>query len=147
MQISYNWLRELVDFGWDAPTLASKLTLIGTAVESVQPVSTNLENVVVGKILTVEPHPHSSGLKVCKVELGRDVHMTVVCGAPNVKVGMKSHLPWRGSSRMACIQSKTSTECIKGHALARLNYISRSFHHGTEPTAGLWFRSQNRPES
>ena len=56
MQISYNWLRELVDFGWDAQTLASQTDLIGTAVESVQPVSTNLENVVVGKILTVEPH-------------------------------------------------------------------------------------------
>ena len=97
MQISYNWLRELVDFGWDAPTLASKLTLIGTAVESVQPVSTNLENVVVGKILTVEPHPHASGLKVCKVELGRDVQMNVVCGAPNVKVGMKSPLALSGA--------------------------------------------------
>ena len=53
------------------------------------PVSTNLENVVVGKILTVEPHPHAPALKVCKVELGRDVQMNVVCGAPNVKVGMK----------------------------------------------------------
>jgi phenylalanyl-tRNA synthetase beta chain len=97
MQISYNWLRELVDFGWDAQTLASKLTLIGTAVESVQPVSTNLENVVVGKILTVEPHPHAPGLKVCKVELGRDVQMNVVCGAPNVKVGMKSPLALSGA--------------------------------------------------
>jgi phenylalanyl-tRNA synthetase beta chain len=97
MQVSYNWLRELVDFGWDAQTLASKLTLIGTAVESVQPVSTNLENVVVGKILTVEPHPHSPNLKVCKVELGRDVQMNVVCGAPNVKVGMKSPLALSGA--------------------------------------------------
>ncbi len=97
MQISYNWLRELVDFGWDTQTLASKLTLIGTAVESVQPVSTNLENVVVGKILTVEPHPHAPGLKICKVELGRDVQMNVVCGAPNVKVGMKSPLALSGA--------------------------------------------------
>jgi phenylalanyl-tRNA synthetase beta chain len=97
MQISYNWLRELVDFGWDAQTLASKLTLIGTAVESVQPVSTSLENVVVGKILTVEPHPQAPSLKVCKVELGRDVQMNVVCGAPNVKVGMKSPLALSGA--------------------------------------------------
>ncbi len=97
MQISYNWLRELVDFSWDAPTLASKLTLIGTAVESVQPVSGNLENIVVGKILTVESHPNASGLKVCKVELGRDLQMNVVCGAPNVKVGMKSPLALSGA--------------------------------------------------
>jgi phenylalanyl-tRNA synthetase beta chain len=97
MQISYNWLRELVDFGWDAQTLAAKLTLIGTAVESVQPVSTNLENVVVGKILAVEPHPRAANLKVCKVELGRDVQMNVVCGAPNVKVGLKSPLALSGA--------------------------------------------------
>lgn len=97
MQISYNWLRELADFGWDAQTLAAKLTLIGTAVESIQPVSTNLENVVVGKILTVEPHPRAANLKICKVGLGRDVQMNVVCGAPNVKVGMKSPLALAGA--------------------------------------------------
>ncbi len=97
MQISYNWLRELVDFSWDAHTLANKLTMIGTAVESVQPVSTNLENILVGKIVSAEPHPNAEALKVCKVELSKDVLMTVVCGAPNVKVGMKAPMALPGA--------------------------------------------------
>jgi phenylalanyl-tRNA synthetase beta chain len=66
MKISYNWLKELVDFNFDAPTLANRLTLIGTAVESVTPVAGNLENIVVGKIVACEPHPQSDHLKVCR---------------------------------------------------------------------------------
>jgi phenylalanyl-tRNA synthetase beta chain len=98
MQISYNWLKELVDFNFDAPTLANRLTLIGTAVESVTPVAGNLENIVVGKIVACEPHPQSDHLKVCRVKIGQDVQMTVVCGAPNVRVGMKAVMALPGAT-------------------------------------------------
>lgn len=97
MQVSYNWLRELVDVALDPHQLAAKLTSIGTAVESVEPVAGNLDNIVVGKVVTCEPHPSKNTLKVCRVELGRDIQMTVVCGAPNVKVGIKAPLALPGA--------------------------------------------------
>lgn len=97
MQISYNWLKELVDFDLDAQTLSNRLTLIGTAVESVTPVAGNLENVLVGKIVNADQHPRSDHLKVCRVKIGHDVQMTVVCGAPNVRVGMLAPLALPGA--------------------------------------------------
>ncbi len=97
MQISYNWLHELVDFSLDPQQLAARLTAIGTAVESVEPVAGNLDNIVVGKVVTCDPHPQKPDLKVCRVELGRDIQMTVVCGAPNVRVGMKAPLALPGA--------------------------------------------------
>ena len=97
MQVSYNWLRELVDFDLDPQQLAAKLTSIGTAVESVESLAAKLDNVVVGKIVSCDPHPGKDNLKVCKVELGRDIQMTVVCGAPNVRIGMKAPLALPGA--------------------------------------------------
>lgn len=97
MQISYNWLRELVEFDIDPHQLAIKLTSIGTAVESVESLAANLDNVVIGKIVACDPHPGKDNLKICKVELGRDIQMTVVCGAPNVRIGMKAPLALPGA--------------------------------------------------
>ncbi len=98
MQISYNWLKELVDFDLDPHQLATKLTSIGTAVESVESIAAGLDNVIVAKIVACDPHPAKDNLKVCKVELGRDIQMTVVCGAPNVKIGMKAALAMPGAT-------------------------------------------------
>ncbi|MGB5137275.1 MAG: phenylalanine--tRNA ligase subunit beta, partial [Candidatus Zixiibacteriota bacterium] len=97
MQISYNWLKELVNFDLDPHQLAEKLTSIGTAVESVEPVAAGLDNVVVAKVVACDPHPAKDNLKVCRVELGRDIQMTVVCGAPNVRIGMKAALALPGA--------------------------------------------------
>ncbi len=97
MQVSYNWLKELVEFDLDPEQLATKLTSIGTAVESVESLAANLDNVVVGKVVACDPHPGKDNLKVCKIELGRDIQMTVVCGAPNVRIGMKAPLALPGA--------------------------------------------------
>ncbi len=97
MQISYNWLKELVDFELSPHELAEKLTSIGTAVESVESVAAKLDNVIIGKVVACDPHPRKENLKVCKVELGKDLQTTVVCGAPNVRVGMKAPLALPGA--------------------------------------------------
>lgn len=97
MRISYNWLHELVDFEDDPHSLAARLTHIGTAVDGIEPVAGNLENIVVGKIIEVSPHPRREKLTVCRVEVGKDIQMTVVCGAPNASVGMKSALALPGA--------------------------------------------------
>ncbi|AFY61419.1 phenylalanine--tRNA ligase subunit beta [Synechococcus sp. PCC 6312] len=88
MRISLKWLREFVPFT-DSPTdLASRLTLAGFEVEDIEDRTTWAEGVVVGKILTCEPHPNANKLRVCQVDIGEDDPYTIVCGAPNAAAGM-----------------------------------------------------------
>ena len=89
MQIGYKWLTELVDFEWDAVELCDRLTMAGVACGVAGPVFEKFSGVVVGKIKSVKPHPENDKLKVCEVDTGIKTVITA-CGAPNVKVGMKS---------------------------------------------------------
>lgn len=97
MQVSFNWLKELIDFDHDVKTLTDKLTMIGTACEGIQPLSEGVDDkVVIGKVVECEAHPQSDKLSVCKVEAGGNSY-SVICGAPNVRVGMKSALALPGA--------------------------------------------------
>jgi phenylalanyl-tRNA synthetase beta chain len=81
------WLREwtAVDA---ADALATTLTSVGLEVESVTPAAPPFVNVVVATVASLEQHPNAEKLKVCQVDDGQGRH-TVVCGAPNVAVGLK----------------------------------------------------------
>lgn len=83
MNISYNWLCELIDLNLSPEETAEKLTLIGLEVESVSSYGSDLNGVVVGKVLSVTPHPNADRLKVCNVDLGIS-QVQIVCGADNV---------------------------------------------------------------
>jgi phenylalanyl-tRNA synthetase beta chain len=89
MKFSEAWLREFVnpDIGVDA--LAAKLAMAGLEVDSVEPVAGAFIGVVVGEVVGVAAHPDAEKLSVCTVSDGAD-EFQVVCGAPNVRVGMKS---------------------------------------------------------
>ena len=92
MNISYNWLKEYVDFDMSAQEVADALTSIGLEVGSVEEVQTikgGLAGLVVGEVLTCEPHPNSDHLHVCFVAVGQDAPLQIVCGAPNVDAGQK----------------------------------------------------------
>ncbi len=92
MNISFNWLKEYVDFDLTAQEVADALTSIGLevgTVEEVQSVKGGLEGLVVGEVLTCEPHPNSDHMHVCSVALGSDAPQQIVCGAPNVAAGQK----------------------------------------------------------
>lgn len=89
MKFSENWLREWVDPPVDTETLAAQLTGAGLEVDSVAPAMPPLEDVVVGEIVSVSPHPDADKLNVCEVSTGSEKH-TVVCGAPNVFAGMRA---------------------------------------------------------
>jgi phenylalanyl-tRNA synthetase beta chain len=89
MQLGYRWLKELVDFDWDAEELCDRLTMAGVACEITRSVFEQFSGVVVGKVKAVEPHPNSNQLKICTVDIGLQT-LTTVCGAPNVAVGIKS---------------------------------------------------------
>lgn len=92
MNISYNWLKEYVDFDLSPQEVAEALTGIGLevgAIEEVQAIKGGLEGLCVGHILTCEAHTDSDHLHVCSVDLGTDKPSQIVCGAPNVAAGQK----------------------------------------------------------
>ena len=92
MNISYNWLKEYVSFDLTPNEVAAALTSIGLEVGSVEEVQTikgGLEGIVIGEVLTCEPHPNSDHMHVTTVDLGRGEPVQIVCGAPNVAAGQK----------------------------------------------------------
>ncbi len=89
MLLSLKWLHELTPFTVSVEDLAHKLTMLGLEVEEIQNPFAELESVVVGHVLTCEPHPDADTLSVCSVDLGGGVQPTIVCGAPNVAAGQK----------------------------------------------------------
>src|ERR1044072_3579435 len=88
MQFSEKWLRTLVDPPLDTERLAHLLTMSGLEVQQVTSVAPPFTGVVVGKILAAEKHPNADRLKVCQVDAGQGAPLSIVCGAPNVEVGM-----------------------------------------------------------
>ncbi|MEX1993641.1 MAG: phenylalanine--tRNA ligase subunit beta, partial [Steroidobacteraceae bacterium] len=96
MRISLAWLNEWVDTGWDAPTLGARLTMGGLEVESIEPAAAEFTGVVVGEVLSVARHPGSDKLTVCQVANGSGT-LQIVCGASNVRAGMKTALAQDGA--------------------------------------------------
>ncbi len=91
MKFSENWLRTFVNPPCSSNELAHALTMAGIEVESIQPVAATFDKVVVAEVLSVEKHPTADRLKVCNVKIGKaetDL-LQIVCGAPNVSVGVK----------------------------------------------------------
>ncbi|CAN5137054.1 phenylalanine--tRNA ligase subunit beta [soil metagenome] len=97
MKISVNWLRQYVETDLDANEIADKLTLLGLEVEETEQVGHNFEDIVVGKVNLVRPHPNADKLQVCEVNTGDGVSQ-IVCGAPNVAVGQKVAVAKIGST-------------------------------------------------
>ena len=92
MNISYKWLKEYVDFDMTAEEVGKALTSMGLeveAVEEVQSIKGGLAGLVVGQVLTCEPHPDSDHMHVTTVDEGNGVVQQIVCGAPNVAAGQK----------------------------------------------------------
>ncbi|MDE2343097.1 MAG: phenylalanine--tRNA ligase subunit beta [Betaproteobacteria bacterium] len=91
MKFSESWLRSLVNpAGLDSDALAHALTMAGLEVEALEAVAPPFERVVVGHVLTAEKHPQADRLKLLTVDAGQGAPLQIVCGAPNVTVGMKA---------------------------------------------------------
>ncbi|HEX2268963.1 MAG TPA: hypothetical protein VHH35_05495, partial [Pyrinomonadaceae bacterium] len=88
MKFSANWLRSFANPPLDAHELAHALTFAGLEVEEIEPAAPAFERVVVGEVLNVEKHPSADRLSVCSVNAGGEL-LTIVCGAPDVRPGMK----------------------------------------------------------
>ena len=92
MTISYNWLHDYLPQNIEPQQLSHILTSIGLEVESLEEYTTikgNLEGLVVGEVLTCEPHPNADKLKITTVNIGNEQPLHIVCGAPNVAAKQK----------------------------------------------------------
>ncbi|UTY59159.1 phenylalanine--tRNA ligase subunit beta [Massilia sp. erpn] len=89
MQFSENWLRTMVDPKMTSDELAHLLTMSGLEVEEVEPVAPPFSNVVVGHVREMAKHPNADRLNVCQVDVGTGTLLNIVCGAPNVRPGLK----------------------------------------------------------
>jgi phenylalanyl-tRNA synthetase beta chain len=89
MKFSESWLRTLVDTDLTSEQLSHLLTMAGLEVEALDPVAPQFNDVVVAEVLEVVKHPDADRLNVCKVDIGRGEPTTIVCGAPNVAVGLR----------------------------------------------------------
>ncbi|HSR89273.1 MAG TPA: phenylalanine--tRNA ligase subunit beta [Candidatus Udaeobacter sp.] len=89
MLISYNWLKKYVNLpdSISAAEVAEKLKASTVEVEGIEVQGKNLENIVVGKIITCEKHPNADKLKLCKADVGNE-QLQIICGGSNVKDGM-----------------------------------------------------------
>ena len=96
MRASLNWLKEYVNIDLTPEELGDALTMAGLEVDRIEEVGRNLNKVIVGRIISIDPHPHADRLSLCKVSTGENQY-SIVCGATNMKVGDKIALALEGT--------------------------------------------------
>lgn len=97
MKVPYTWLAEFIQLPADAEDVAERLSLSGLEVAGVTPGLPDLTAFVVGEVRAVERHPDAGKLTVCRVDAGESELRQIVCGAPNVREGMKAPVVLPGS--------------------------------------------------
>ncbi len=105
MNISYKWLKRYIDFSLSPKELTAALTSLGLEcdhVEEVESIKGGLRGLVIGKVLTCEPHPNSDHLHITTVDLGNGEPQTIVCGAPNVAAGQTVVVATLGTTLYDC---------------------------------------------
>jgi phenylalanyl-tRNA synthetase beta chain len=88
MKVSLKWLRDYVDIKLAPKELADRLTMAGLEVKSIQTTGGTWDNVVIGEVIALNPHPNADRLKLATVDLGTE-QVTTVCGAPNISIGQR----------------------------------------------------------
>jgi len=96
MKIGYNWLREFVEVDMTPAALGDCLTMLGFPVESMGSCEPEYPGIITGRVMEVKKHPRADRLVVCEVSIG-DRNLHIVCGAANVKQGMKVAVACVGS--------------------------------------------------
>ncbi len=86
MKVTYNWLKEFVDFDLSPADLSDLLTMLGLEVEGVEQLGGGMDEVVVARVLEKNQHPNADKLSLCKIDNGKEI-LSVVCGAQNFKQG------------------------------------------------------------
>ena len=88
MLVSLSWLQEFVPYAGSAQQLGDRLTMLGLELDGIVRPFEGIECIIVGHVVACEKHPEAEKLSVCKVDVGTEV-LDIVCGAPNVRTGLK----------------------------------------------------------
>ena len=88
MKISLKWLKDYIDIKLTPHELAERLTMAGLEVTGIQTAGGTWDNIVIGEVTVVNPHPNADRLKLATVNLGAE-QVATVCGAPNIGLGQK----------------------------------------------------------
>jgi phenylalanyl-tRNA synthetase beta chain len=104
MNLPESWLRSFCNPRVAGRELADKLTMAGVEVEDYRALGAPPGEIVVAEVLSVDKHPNADKLTVCKVSAGKD-SVQVVCGAPNVRAGMKAALARVGTKAVRGVDS------------------------------------------
>jgi len=96
MKVTYNWLKEYVDFDWSVEELAERITMLGVEVEGIEQTGGAFEGIVVGEVIVRDQHPNADKLSLCKVNDGTR-ELQIVCGATNFQAGDKVALATVGT--------------------------------------------------
>lgn len=97
MQLSYNWLKEIIDIDMQPNELEEVLTMLGIEVEGIENYKEKYKNFITAEVTSCEKHPDADKLSICKVSDGTSDDRTVICGAPNVATGQKVILAAEGA--------------------------------------------------
>ena len=108
MKLSKLWLREWVNFSLTEQELAAQLTMAGLEVDAVSPVAGEFTHVVVAEVLSTKPHPDADKLTLCDVKASNDQTLKIVCGAANVRSGLKVALAMIGAQLPGGLKIKES---------------------------------------
>jgi phenylalanyl-tRNA synthetase beta chain len=96
MKLPVSWLKEWVDFSWDAAELSRRLTASGFEVEGAETAAPAFSGVVVAEIAAIAPHPEADKLRICQVNAG-GAPLQIVCGAANARAGLRVPLAQVGA--------------------------------------------------
>ena len=107
MLLPMNWVKDYVEVGEDTGTLGDQLTMTGSKVEEITTLRQEISNVVVGKILSVEPHPNADRLVVCQGDVGTET-LQIVTGANNIAVGQRIPVAVHGAKLPGGVTIKKS---------------------------------------
>jgi phenylalanyl-tRNA synthetase beta chain len=116
VNVPESWLRSFCNPPVGGAELAQRLTMAGLEVEAYEPFGPRFSGVVVGEVLAVERHPNADKLTVCTVDAGGE-KVKVVCGAPNVRKGMKAPLAKIGAALPGAQIRKTSLRGVESEGM------------------------------
>jgi phenylalanyl-tRNA synthetase beta chain len=116
MKFSESWLRTMVDPRASTDELAHALTFGGLEVEELERVAPAFERVVVGEVLQIDLHPQADRLRVCRVNVGV-APLAIVCGAPDVRVGMKVATALAGAQLPGLTVEVASVRGVESHGM------------------------------
>ncbi|MEO0971737.1 MAG: phenylalanine--tRNA ligase subunit beta, partial [Pseudomonadota bacterium] len=130
MRFSNAWLREFVDHDLTPEELGRQLTMAGLELDAIEPAAPAFEGVVVGRVIEAVQHPNADRLRVCEVDAGTGETLSIVCGAPNARAGIRVAVAMIGARLPGDFKIKRSK--LRGVASAGMLCSTRELGLGDE---------------